>query len=58
MNYRVAKLLVLNSIRKKIGLDETKLLMVGAAPVAPDVLRYLAQFDLQVLEAFGMSETC
>ena len=58
MNYRVAKLLVLNSIRKKIGLDETKLLMVGAAPVAPDVLRYLAQFDLQVLEVYGMSETC
>lgn len=58
MNYRLAKFLVLNSIRKKIGLDETKLLMVGAAPVAPDILHYLAQFDLQVLEAYGMSETC
>lgn len=56
LGYRTAKYLVFNGIRNKLGLKEAKTLIVGAAPMDPEVLRYLASFGMPVYELFGLSE--
>jgi long-subunit acyl-CoA synthetase (AMP-forming) len=44
------------AVRAKLGLDEARWIMVGAAPLARDVHEYLLALGLPVLELFGMSE--
>ncbi|RYG43012.1 hypothetical protein EON68_01050, partial [archaeon] len=39
------------------GLDQCRLLVSGAAPLAPDTLNYFAALHMPVHEVYGMSET-
>jgi long-chain acyl-CoA synthetase len=55
--YEKADALVLSGIREKIGLDQCKWLVVGAAPTPPEVLEFFAALGLEVRELWGMSET-
>ncbi len=54
---RVARRLVLDRIRDRIGLSEAHLVASGAAPIAPDVLATLASMGLLVQEVYGQSES-
>ncbi len=54
--YAVADKLVLSKVRAALGLDETRVAISGAAPVATEVLEFLAGFGIQVLEVYGQSE--
>jgi long-subunit acyl-CoA synthetase (AMP-forming) len=55
--YEKADALVLGKIREKIGLDQCKWLVVGAAPTPPEVLEFFAALGLEICELWGMSET-
>ena len=50
--------LVLSNLRSFLGLQNIKTAMTGAAPVPPDLLRWYMAVGIDLLEAFGMTETC
>lgn len=45
-------------VRHELGLDKAHILVSSAAPVHPDLLRWLGAVGLTVLEVYGQTETC
>ncbi len=58
LQYRLAVKLVISKVKAALGLDRAQQLYSGAAPIAPDVLHFLASLDIQVMEIYGQSEDC
>jgi long-chain acyl-CoA synthetase len=56
--YAIAQRFVLSNLRSFLGLQNIKTAMTGAAPVPPDLLRWYMAAGIDLLEAFGMTETC
>ena len=56
--YRLLQKIVLSNLRSFLGLQNIKTAMTGAAPVPPDLLRWYMAVGIDLLEAFGMTETC
>ena len=56
--YALSQKLVLSNLRSFLGLQNIKTAMTGAAPVPPDLLRWYMAIGVDLLEAFGMTETC
>ncbi|MBM3383508.1 MAG: long-chain fatty acid--CoA ligase [Betaproteobacteria bacterium] len=56
--YRMLQALALSNLRSFLGLQNLKTAMTGAAPVPPDLLRWYMAIGIDLLEAFGMTETC
>jgi long-chain-fatty-acid--CoA ligase ACSBG len=56
ISYLVAKRLVLNKIKAKVGLERCKFTMVGAAPFNVDTLKFFLGLDLPIFELYGMTE--
>ena len=54
--YAKADELVLSRLRAMIGLDQARIAVSGAAPIAPDVLEFVCAMGLPVCELWGMSE--
>ena len=57
LQYRLADRLVLSKVRALFG-PKLQLAMVGAAPVAPELLEFFDACGVLVLEGYGLSETC
>jgi long-chain acyl-CoA synthetase len=55
---RVAYLLVFRNIRRMIGLDRCKMALTGAAPIAPDLIRWYMALGLDMREVYGQTENC
>ena len=49
--------LVYSKIRQKIGLDECRMAVTGAAPISRDVLEFFLGIGLPLHEGWGMTET-
>jgi long-chain acyl-CoA synthetase len=45
-------------IRHRVGLDRARVLVSGAAPTSPDLLRWLHSIGLRVGEVYGQTEDC
>jgi long-chain acyl-CoA synthetase len=58
LQFHVARLLVLNNVRKLIGIHQARFLVTGAAPISPDLVRWYLALGLPMLEVWGMTETC
>ena len=56
--YRILDRLVGEPIRKRLGLDRARALFSGAAPIDPDLLRWLRGIGLDVGEVYGQTEVC
>ncbi|MBU3738315.1 MAG: long-chain fatty acid--CoA ligase [Rhodoferax sp.] len=56
--YAVMQRLVLANLRSFLGLQNIRTAMTGAAPVPPDLLRWYMAIGIDLLEAYGMTETC
>lgn len=56
--YSLAHLLVLGRVKKALGLDQAKLLLVGAAPMKDATFQYFQSLDLPIINLYGMSENC
>jgi long-chain acyl-CoA synthetase len=54
--YALADRLVLAKLKAAIGFDRGRILISGAAPIAPDVLAFFASIDLPIREIYGQSE--
>eukprot|EP00472_Partenskyella_glossopodia_P005267 CAMPEP_0197517088 /NCGR_PEP_ID=MMETSP1318-20131121/2052_1 /TAXON_ID=552666 /ORGANISM="Partenskyella glossopodia, Strain RCC365" /LENGTH=708 /DNA_ID=CAMNT_0043066357 /DNA_START=244 /DNA_END=2370 /DNA_ORIENTATION=+ len=58
MFHGLAKKLVLDKIKEKLGLDKMKFAFTGAAPITKETLSYFGSLGIQVNEVYGMSECC
>jgi len=56
LQYRLADRLVLGKLKAAIGFDRARILISGAAPIAPDLLAFFSSIDLPIREAYGQSE--
>jgi long-chain acyl-CoA synthetase len=48
---------VWRAIRARVGLDECRLGVTGAAPIAPEVVAFFRSLDLPLVEGYGMTES-
>lgn len=55
---RVAYWLVFRNIRRMLGLDRCRLAFTGAAPIAPDLIRWYLALGLDMREVYGQTENC
>lgn len=53
---RLAHRLIHSKVKAALGLDQARLLSSGAAPIAPEKLRFFAGLDIVVREVYGQSE--
>ena len=54
----LARVLVLNNIRKVIGVHRTKVCVTGAAPISPDLIRWYMALGVEMYEVWGQTESC
>jgi long-chain acyl-CoA synthetase len=54
--HALADRLVLSKLRQAMGLDQARILASGAAPIAPDVLRFFDALGLEIDEVYGQTE--
>jgi long-chain acyl-CoA synthetase len=55
---RAAYWLVLRNIRRMLGLDRCRLAFTGAAPIAPDLIRWYLALGIDMREVYGQTENC
>jgi long-chain acyl-CoA synthetase len=56
--FALARLLVLNNVRKVIGVHRARVLITGAAPISPDLVRWYMALGLEMFEVWGQTESC
>ena len=54
----LARVLVLNNVRKLIGIHRSRFLVTGAAPISPDLVRWYMALGVPMLEVWGQTESC
>jgi long-chain acyl-CoA synthetase len=57
IQYRLADRLVLSKVRRLFG-PALEVALVGAAPIAPELLEFFDACGVLVLEGYGLTETC
>jgi len=58
LQFRIARWLALDNVRKLIGVHRARMLFTGAAPISPELVRWYLALGLPMLEVWGMTETC
>jgi long-chain acyl-CoA synthetase len=56
--YRLADFLVLDNIKRSMGLHRVRGAATGAAPIAPDLIRWYMALGLDMREVYGQTENC
>jgi long-chain acyl-CoA synthetase len=56
IQYKLADRLVFSKLKPAIGLGKARICVSGAAPIAKEVLEFMASLDITVLEVYGQSE--
>ena len=54
--YTLAKHMLFNKIRDKLGLSECRFLAVSAAPISEDTLNFFTSLDMEIHDVLGQSE--
>jgi long-chain acyl-CoA synthetase len=54
----LARVLVLDNVRKAIGTQRARVLITGAAPISPDLVRWYLALGLEMVEVWGQTESC
>ncbi len=50
--------IVKKSIQKKLGVSKTEIIVSGAAPISPDLVKWFEKLDIKIMQAYGMTEDC
>ena len=58
LRHGIADKLVLSKLRARLGFDRSFALLSGSAPLDPDVHTFFLAMGLDLLEAYGLTETC
>ncbi len=56
--YNLADKVVLSKLRDKLGMDRAAILLSGSAPLSVEVHEFFLALGLDLLEAYGLTETC
>jgi long-chain acyl-CoA synthetase len=56
--YRIADFLVLDNVKRSLGLHRARGAATGAAPIAPDLIRWYMALGLDMREVYGQTENC
>lgn len=56
--FRIARFIALDNVRKLVGIHRARYLLTGAAPISPDLIRWYMALGVPMLEGWGMTETC
>jgi long-chain acyl-CoA synthetase len=56
--YRLLATVVFANLRSFLGLAEVRTALTGAAPVPPDLLRWYMSIGIDLIESYGLTETC
>ena len=54
--YAVAKKLVIDKIKPRLGMTNARVLGTGAAPISKEILEFFARLDMIIYEVYGQSE--
>jgi len=54
--YPIAKKIVFDKVRQRLGLDRARVCITSAAPISRDTLEFFLALGIPILEVFGMSE--
>ena len=57
LKYHLAGVAALNNVRRFIGIHRARFLITGAAPIAPDLIRWYLALGVPMLEVWGQTET-
>jgi long-chain acyl-CoA synthetase len=57
LKYALARLLVLNNVRRALGLNRVHMALTGAAPISPELIRWFLALGIPLREGWGMTET-
>ncbi len=57
LRFAMLRHLALANVREALGLQNIRCALTGAAPVPPDLLKWYMSIGIDLLEAFGMTET-
>jgi long-chain acyl-CoA synthetase len=55
---RAAYRLVFRNIRRMLGLDRCRVAFTGAAPIAPELIRWYLALGIDMREVYGQTENC
>ena len=55
---RAAYWLVFRNIRRMLGLDRCRVAFTGAAPIAPELIRWYLALGIDMREVYGQTENC
>ena len=58
LQFVLARWLALDNVRRLIGIHRARYLLTGAAPIAPDLIRWYLSLGVPMLEGWGMTENC
>jgi long-chain acyl-CoA synthetase len=58
LQFGLARVLALNNVRKMIGIHRARFCVTGAAPIAPDLVKWYLALGVPMVEVWGMTETC
>jgi long-chain acyl-CoA synthetase len=56
LGFRVADFLVLDNVKRSIGLHRARGAATGAAPIAPELIRWYLALGINMLEVYGQTE--
>ncbi len=56
LNYHIWNFLVLNNLRRLIGMNRVRRAITGAAPISTDLLRYYHAIGVRLYEGYGQTE--
>jgi long-chain acyl-CoA synthetase len=56
--YRAADLLVLDNIKRSLGLHRARGAATGAAPIAPELIKWYMALGIDMREVYGQTENC
>ncbi|MBW2263571.1 MAG: AMP-binding protein, partial [Deltaproteobacteria bacterium] len=54
--YHLAHLAVFRPLKKKLGLERTRIAISGAAPISADILRFFHALGIEMREVYGQTE--
>jgi long-chain acyl-CoA synthetase len=57
LQFRLARLLALDNVKKMIGIRRARFLLTGAAPISPELIRWYLALGIPMLEGWGLTES-
>jgi long-chain acyl-CoA synthetase len=56
--FRVADFMVLDNVKRAIGMHRVRFAGTGAAPIAPDLIKWYRALGIDMREVYGQTENC